>query len=192
MWVWNDEECEMVKISFYCFLQHLSEDKTVQDVLQRLFHRTKDLRSLHLLLVGIHETPPCFAVINKQLCLIVLFRPFSWALPQTSCMKLLPVLAPCRLWQWLRVSQFLQQFPVGMFKFYFTFSRPFYLSNKTLGVKPFETLFSFLRFETFFFLSEILFCFLVNPEICSYWNLYFLLELPPVTTQELQLSWRGF
>ncbi|XP_039568210.1 origin recognition complex subunit 4 isoform X2 [Passer montanus] len=31
-------------------VQHLSEDKTVQDVLQNLFHHTKDLRSLHLLL----------------------------------------------------------------------------------------------------------------------------------------------
>ncbi|KAM9380722.1 origin recognition complex subunit 4 [Phaethornis superciliosus] len=32
-------------------VQHLSEDKTVQDVLQNLFHNTKDLRSLHLLLM---------------------------------------------------------------------------------------------------------------------------------------------
>ncbi|RLW04932.1 hypothetical protein DV515_00005717 [Chloebia gouldiae] len=32
-------------------VQHLSEDKTVQDVLQKLFHHTKDLRSLHLLLM---------------------------------------------------------------------------------------------------------------------------------------------
>ncbi|NXX96392.1 ORC4 protein, partial [Centropus bengalensis] len=32
-------------------VQHLSEDKTVQDVLQDLFHNTKDLRSLHLLLM---------------------------------------------------------------------------------------------------------------------------------------------
>ncbi|XP_009460087.1 PREDICTED: origin recognition complex subunit 4 [Nipponia nippon] len=32
-------------------VQCLSEDKTVQDVLQNLFHRTKDLRSLHLLLM---------------------------------------------------------------------------------------------------------------------------------------------
>ncbi|NXQ14748.1 ORC4 protein, partial [Peucedramus taeniatus] len=32
-------------------VQHLSEDKTVQDVLQNLFHHTKDLRSLHLLLM---------------------------------------------------------------------------------------------------------------------------------------------
>ncbi|XP_030342862.1 origin recognition complex subunit 4 isoform X4 [Strigops habroptila] len=32
-------------------VQHLSEDKTVQDVLQNLFHYTKDLRSLHLLLM---------------------------------------------------------------------------------------------------------------------------------------------
>ncbi|KAM6078907.1 origin recognition complex subunit 4 isoform 3-T3 [Theristicus caerulescens] len=32
-------------------VQHLSEDKTVQDVLQNLFHCTKDLRSLHLLLM---------------------------------------------------------------------------------------------------------------------------------------------
>ncbi|NWR81397.1 ORC4 protein, partial [Centropus unirufus] len=32
-------------------VQHLSEDKTVQDVLQDLFHYTKDLRSLHLLLM---------------------------------------------------------------------------------------------------------------------------------------------
>ncbi|NXS34498.1 ORC4 protein, partial [Pomatostomus ruficeps] len=32
-------------------VQHLSEDKTVQDVLQRLFQHTKDLRSLHLLLM---------------------------------------------------------------------------------------------------------------------------------------------
>ncbi|NXD43349.1 ORC4 protein, partial [Copsychus sechellarum] len=31
-------------------IQHLSEDKTVQDVLQKLFHHSKDLRSLHLLL----------------------------------------------------------------------------------------------------------------------------------------------
>ncbi|XP_040416737.1 origin recognition complex subunit 4 isoform X2 [Cygnus olor] len=31
--------------------QHLSVDKTVQDVLQNLFHYTKDLRSLHLLLM---------------------------------------------------------------------------------------------------------------------------------------------
>ncbi|KFP89564.1 Origin recognition complex subunit 4 [Apaloderma vittatum] len=32
-------------------VQHLSEDKTVQEVLQNLFHYTKDLRSLHLLLM---------------------------------------------------------------------------------------------------------------------------------------------
>ncbi|OPJ79697.1 origin recognition complex subunit 4 isoform X2 [Patagioenas fasciata] len=32
-------------------VQHLSEDKTVQDVLQSLFHCTKDLRSLQLLLM---------------------------------------------------------------------------------------------------------------------------------------------
>ncbi|NXY19514.1 ORC4 protein, partial [Atrichornis clamosus] len=32
-------------------VQHLSEDKTVQDVLQNLFHYSKDLRSLHLLLM---------------------------------------------------------------------------------------------------------------------------------------------
>ncbi|NXE39971.1 ORC4 protein, partial [Ptilorrhoa leucosticta] len=32
-------------------VQHLSEDKTVQDVLQNLFQHTKDLRSLHLLLM---------------------------------------------------------------------------------------------------------------------------------------------
>ncbi|NXO67370.1 ORC4 protein, partial [Phainopepla nitens] len=32
-------------------VQHLSEDKAVQDVLQKLFHHTKDLRSLHLLLM---------------------------------------------------------------------------------------------------------------------------------------------
>ncbi|KAM6200189.1 origin recognition complex subunit 4 isoform 2-T3 [Sarcoramphus papa] len=32
-------------------VQHLSEDKTVQDMLQNLFHYTKDLRSLHLLLM---------------------------------------------------------------------------------------------------------------------------------------------
>ncbi|NXH58276.1 ORC4 protein, partial [Rhabdornis inornatus] len=32
-------------------VQHLSEDKTVQDVLQKLFHHSKDLRSLHLLLM---------------------------------------------------------------------------------------------------------------------------------------------
>ncbi|NXR87601.1 ORC4 protein, partial [Hypocryptadius cinnamomeus] len=32
-------------------VQHLSEDKTVQDVLQNLFHHTKDLRSLHSLLM---------------------------------------------------------------------------------------------------------------------------------------------
>ncbi|NXR33295.1 ORC4 protein, partial [Zosterops hypoxanthus] len=32
-------------------VQHLSEDKAVQDVLQKLFQHTKDLRSLHLLLV---------------------------------------------------------------------------------------------------------------------------------------------
>ncbi|NXJ91928.1 ORC4 protein, partial [Corythaixoides concolor] len=32
-------------------VQHLSEDKTVQDVLQNLFHYTKDLRTLHLLLM---------------------------------------------------------------------------------------------------------------------------------------------
>nr|XP_041573603.1 origin recognition complex subunit 4 isoform X3 [Taeniopygia guttata] len=32
-------------------VQHLSEDKTVQAVLQNLFHHTKDLRSLHLLLM---------------------------------------------------------------------------------------------------------------------------------------------
>ncbi|NXY62288.1 ORC4 protein, partial [Callaeas wilsoni] len=32
-------------------VKHLSEDKTVQDVLQNLFHHTKDLRSLHLLLM---------------------------------------------------------------------------------------------------------------------------------------------
>ncbi|XP_009914303.1 origin recognition complex subunit 4 isoform X1 [Haliaeetus albicilla] len=32
-------------------VQHLSEDKTVQDMLQNLFHHTKDLRSLHLLLM---------------------------------------------------------------------------------------------------------------------------------------------
>ncbi|NWW16677.1 ORC4 protein, partial [Falcunculus frontatus] len=32
-------------------VQHLSEDKTVQDVLQNLFHHAKDLRSLHLLLM---------------------------------------------------------------------------------------------------------------------------------------------
>ncbi|KAM9284282.1 origin recognition complex subunit 4 isoform 2-T2 [Cariama cristata] len=32
-------------------VQHLSEDKTVQDILQNLFHYTKDLRSLHLLLM---------------------------------------------------------------------------------------------------------------------------------------------
>ncbi|NWY57473.1 ORC4 protein, partial [Chionis minor] len=32
-------------------IQHLSEDKTVKDVLQNLFHYTKDLRSLHLLLM---------------------------------------------------------------------------------------------------------------------------------------------
>ncbi|KAM9010861.1 origin recognition complex subunit 4 isoform 1-T1 [Ara ararauna] len=32
-------------------VQHLSEDKTVQDVLRNLFHYTKDLRSLHLLLM---------------------------------------------------------------------------------------------------------------------------------------------
>ncbi|XP_068805434.1 origin recognition complex subunit 4 isoform X2 [Struthio camelus] len=31
--------------------QHLSEDKTVQDMLQSLFHYSKDLRSLHLLLM---------------------------------------------------------------------------------------------------------------------------------------------
>ncbi|NXX24778.1 ORC4 protein, partial [Nicator chloris] len=32
-------------------VQQLSEDKTVQDVLQKLFHHTKDLRSLHWLLM---------------------------------------------------------------------------------------------------------------------------------------------
>ncbi|NWS83507.1 ORC4 protein, partial [Toxostoma redivivum] len=32
-------------------VQHLSEDKTVQDVLQNLFQHSKDLRSLHLILV---------------------------------------------------------------------------------------------------------------------------------------------
>ncbi|NWY48151.1 ORC4 protein, partial [Sylvia atricapilla] len=32
-------------------VQHLSEDKTVQDVLQKLFQHSKDLRSLHLLLM---------------------------------------------------------------------------------------------------------------------------------------------
>ncbi|NWW93047.1 ORC4 protein, partial [Rhynochetos jubatus] len=32
-------------------VQHLSEDKTVQDVLKNLFHYSKDLRSLHLLLM---------------------------------------------------------------------------------------------------------------------------------------------
>ncbi|NWV32306.1 ORC4 protein, partial [Grantiella picta] len=32
-------------------VQHLSEDKIVLDVLQKLFHHTKDLRSLHLLLM---------------------------------------------------------------------------------------------------------------------------------------------
>ncbi|XP_074450293.1 origin recognition complex subunit 4 isoform X2 [Larus michahellis] len=32
-------------------VQHLSEDKTVKDILQNLFHYTKDLRSLHLLLM---------------------------------------------------------------------------------------------------------------------------------------------
>ncbi|RMC18860.1 hypothetical protein DUI87_04756 [Hirundo rustica rustica] len=32
-------------------VQHLSEDKTVRDVLQKLFQHTKDLRSLHLLLM---------------------------------------------------------------------------------------------------------------------------------------------
>ncbi|NWW81021.1 ORC4 protein, partial [Climacteris rufus] len=32
-------------------VQQLSEDRTVQDVLQNLFHHTKDLRSLHLLLM---------------------------------------------------------------------------------------------------------------------------------------------
>ncbi|NXW65731.1 ORC4 protein, partial [Eurystomus gularis] len=32
-------------------VQHLSEDKAVQDVLQNLFHHTKDLRSLNLLLM---------------------------------------------------------------------------------------------------------------------------------------------
>ncbi|KAM6070756.1 origin recognition complex subunit 4 isoform 2-T6 [Chlamydotis macqueenii] len=32
-------------------VQHLSEDKTVQDMLRSLFHYTKDLRSLHLLLM---------------------------------------------------------------------------------------------------------------------------------------------
>ncbi|NXS44170.1 ORC4 protein, partial [Balaeniceps rex] len=32
-------------------VQHLSEDKSVQDMLQNLFHYTKDLRSLHLLLM---------------------------------------------------------------------------------------------------------------------------------------------
>ncbi|NXT24112.1 ORC4 protein, partial [Syrrhaptes paradoxus] len=32
-------------------VQHLSEDKTVQDMLRNLFHYTKDLRSLHLLLM---------------------------------------------------------------------------------------------------------------------------------------------
>ncbi|XP_062354429.1 origin recognition complex subunit 4 isoform X3 [Cinclus cinclus] len=32
-------------------VQHLSEDKTVQDVLQKLFHHSKDLHSLHLLLM---------------------------------------------------------------------------------------------------------------------------------------------
>ncbi|NWS72242.1 ORC4 protein, partial [Crotophaga sulcirostris] len=32
-------------------VQHLSQDKTVQDVLRDLFHYTKDLRSLHLLLM---------------------------------------------------------------------------------------------------------------------------------------------
>ncbi|KAM8806703.1 origin recognition complex subunit 4 [Eudromia elegans] len=32
-------------------VQHLSEDKTVQDLLQNLFHCSKDLRSLHLLLM---------------------------------------------------------------------------------------------------------------------------------------------
>ncbi|NWR67889.1 ORC4 protein, partial [Bucorvus abyssinicus] len=32
-------------------VQHLSEDKTVQDVLQSLFHHSKDLRSLHFLLL---------------------------------------------------------------------------------------------------------------------------------------------
>ncbi|NWU44376.1 ORC4 protein, partial [Hylia prasina] len=32
-------------------VQHLSEDKTVQDVLQNLFQHSKDLRSLHLLLM---------------------------------------------------------------------------------------------------------------------------------------------
>ncbi|KAM4667724.1 origin recognition complex subunit 4 isoform 2-T3 [Amazona ochrocephala] len=32
-------------------VQHLSEDKIVQDVLRNLFHYTKDLRSLHLLLM---------------------------------------------------------------------------------------------------------------------------------------------
>ncbi|NWX86818.1 ORC4 protein, partial [Nothoprocta pentlandii] len=32
-------------------IQHLSEDKTVQDLLQNLFHHSKDIRSLHLLLM---------------------------------------------------------------------------------------------------------------------------------------------
>lgn len=63
-------EYEVVKTSLYCFLQHLSEDKTVQDVLQNLFHHTKDLRSLHLLLV-------CIWVFLRRL-LAVIHEQLSW------------------------------------------------------------------------------------------------------------------
>ncbi|NXC20950.1 ORC4 protein, partial [Corythaeola cristata] len=49
--------CAFSLKAFSCFREtfvlvgHLSEDKTVRDVLQNLFHYTKDLRTLHLLLM---------------------------------------------------------------------------------------------------------------------------------------------
>ncbi|NWT54453.1 ORC4 protein, partial [Erythrocercus mccallii] len=52
-------------------VQHLSEDKTVQDVLQNLFQHSKDLRSLHLLLmlavsaVTVHHPLPTAADLQE-------------------------------------------------------------------------------------------------------------------------------
>ncbi|XP_061860941.1 origin recognition complex subunit 4 isoform X2 [Colius striatus] len=46
-------------------VQHLSEDKAVQDILQNLFHHTKDLRSLHtLLMLAVSTVTVCHPLIT--------------------------------------------------------------------------------------------------------------------------------
>lgn len=164
----------MVKISLYCFLQHLSEDKTVQDVLQNLFHHTKDLRSLHLLLVCICETPPCR---NSWAALMVL-SPFSWALPEqrllnfSQCWLLAGWVSLCCVSEWGNCSSAVTC-EDGLFNsdgaelllFHFLQAFPFLKQNRRWN--PLKLLFPF--WDSFWFL--------VNPDT-PYWNLFFLLELP--------------